>query len=82
MEADSAAAGQEVSVENRFGFLRTHPTSEFRQKTLEKDMPKALKIWRDHFPRRPSQAGQEQGMPAEKKGRELPKETVQAASLE
>lgn len=48
VEDDAAAMGQGISVENRFSLLRTHPTSDVRQKALSKDMEGALKIWRDH----------------------------------
>ncbi|WWC94761.1 hypothetical protein V866_001610 [Kwoniella sp. B9012] len=53
VEADAIAAGQAIKVENKFAMLRTHPTSEARQEALAKDMPNALKIWRDHLPKRP-----------------------------
>ncbi|WWC91647.1 uncharacterized protein L201_006593 [Kwoniella dendrophila CBS 6074] len=56
VEADAEAAGQAVKVENKFAMLRTHPTSEARQEALAKDMPAALKIWRDHIPKRPIQS--------------------------
>lgn len=32
VEDDAAAMGQGISVENRFSLLRTHPTSDVRQK--------------------------------------------------
>ncbi|WWC64647.1 uncharacterized protein I303_107258 [Kwoniella dejecticola CBS 10117] len=54
VEADAEAAGQAIKVENKFAMLRTHPTSEARQEALAKDMPAALKIWRDHIPKRPA----------------------------
>ncbi|WVW86100.1 hypothetical protein I302_108139 [Kwoniella bestiolae CBS 10118] len=54
VEADAEAAGQAIKVENKFAMLRTHPTSEARQEALAKDMPSALKIWREHLPKRPA----------------------------
>ena len=56
VEADSAQAGHPVGMENKFALLRTHPTSEARQRALEKDMPGAMKLWREHLPRRPAPA--------------------------
>ncbi|WVR07731.1 hypothetical protein IAU60_004774 [Kwoniella sp. DSM 27419] len=55
VEADSMSRGQAVPVENKFAMLRTHPTSEERMAALQKDMPNALKTWRDHRPKRASQ---------------------------
>ena len=52
VEEDAAAAGQAVSVENRFALLRTHPTSEVRSKALEKDMESAMRLWREKMPTR------------------------------
>ena len=52
VEADAAQAGQSISIENRFALLRTHPTSEVRQKALEADMPGAVKLWRERLPKR------------------------------
>jgi predicted Zn-dependent protease len=54
VELDAAQSGHPVSAENRFGFLRTHPTSEARMAALDKDMEKAMKVWKDHSPRRPT----------------------------
>lgn len=34
VEADGLAAGQTVSVENRFALLRTHPPSDVRQEVF------------------------------------------------
>jgi hypothetical protein len=48
VEADAAAAGQPISVENRFAFLRTHPTSGVRQRAIEDDLPKAINIWQEY----------------------------------
>ncbi|KAK8853164.1 hypothetical protein IAR55_003865 [Kwoniella newhampshirensis] len=47
VEIDAAASGHPVSVENRFALLRTHPTSEARLQALEKDMPDAMKRWKE-----------------------------------
>ena len=52
VEADAAQAGHPVSVEEKFALLRTHPTSEARHRALEGDMPGAMKLWREHLPRR------------------------------
>lgn len=60
VEADAAQSGQTVSVENKFSLLRTHPTSEARQRALEGDMPEAMKLWRAHQPRPQKPAGQVQ----------------------
>ncbi|KAK4685829.1 hypothetical protein P7C73_g4310, partial [Tremellales sp. Uapishka_1] len=46
VEEDAVRAGQTVSIENRFALLRTHPTSEVRQKAIVKDLPEALKLWK------------------------------------
>ncbi len=52
VETDAARTSQPVSVENKFAMLRTHPTSEARHRALEEDMPGAMKLWRQHLPRR------------------------------
>lgn len=52
VEADAARAGKGVSVEQRLGFLRTHPTSEERLGALKKDMEGAMRTWREHVPQR------------------------------
>lgn len=51
VEADAAAAGQSPTVEDRFALLRTHPTSEERQRALEKDIDGAMRLWREHAPK-------------------------------
>jgi predicted Zn-dependent protease len=51
VEADAAAAGQPVSVADRFALLRTHPASIERQKALELDMPGAMELWRESMPK-------------------------------
>lgn len=48
VEADNAAKGQ-TSIENRFALLRTHPTSDERHAALEKDMQRAVGIWKEHM---------------------------------
>lgn len=48
VEEDAVSLGKSVNAENKFGFLRTHPTSDDRLEALEKDMPGAMRLWRDH----------------------------------
>ncbi|KAL7418463.1 hypothetical protein Q5752_006921 [Cryptotrichosporon argae] len=48
VEADAAAAGQPITVENRFALLRTHPTSQGRQHAINELLPKAMAIFREH----------------------------------
>ncbi|KAJ9114480.1 hypothetical protein QFC20_001353 [Naganishia adeliensis] len=43
VEADAAASGTPVSIEDSLSFLHTHPTSQVRQQHL----PSAMKIWKD-----------------------------------
>ncbi|TYJ51389.1 hypothetical protein B9479_008039 [Cryptococcus floricola] len=49
VEQDAVASGQMGSVENRFSMLRTHPTSDVRHEALEKDMPGAMKLYREYL---------------------------------
>jgi predicted Zn-dependent protease len=66
VEADAVNLGQSVNAQNKFGFLRTHPTSEERLKALDKDMEGAMKTWREHRPKRPGQgAAAGKGVPVE-----------------
>ena len=51
VEADAEASGQS-NVENKIALLRTHPTSEARYQALEGDMPGAMRLWREHMPKR------------------------------
>jgi predicted Zn-dependent protease len=52
VEEDAVNLGKSVNAENKFGFLRTHPTSDERLQALEKDMPGAMRLWRSHLPER------------------------------
>ena len=52
VEQDAEMAGQSTNIENKFALLRTHPTSEDRQKALQKDLDGAMKLWREHMPKR------------------------------
>ena len=52
VEDDAVSLGKSVNAENKFGFLRTHPTSDERRSALEKDMPGAMRLWKDHLPER------------------------------
>jgi hypothetical protein len=71
VEADAAAAGKAVSVENKFAMLRTHPTSVERQIALEKDMPGAMRLWREHLPKRPKTVPHERPKPVEEEAKEV-----------
>ena len=53
VEQDAEMSGQSTSIENKFAILRTHPTSEDRHKALEKDLDKAMRLWRQHMPKLP-----------------------------
>ncbi|ORY33497.1 peptidase family M48-domain-containing protein [Naematelia encephala] len=46
VEADAAAAGQPISIQDRLTFLRTHPTSETRHQALQGDLDGAMRLWR------------------------------------
>lgn len=61
VEDDAVTLGKSVNAENKFGFLRTHPTSDERLGALEKDMPGAMRTWREHLPRRIREAEQAKG---------------------
>jgi predicted Zn-dependent protease len=52
VEEDAAAAGKVPGIEDRLAILRTHPTSSERQEALEKDMPRAMKVWKERLPKR------------------------------
>ncbi|ORX40643.1 peptidase family M48-domain-containing protein [Kockovaella imperatae] len=51
VEEDMEMAGQKTTMENRFALLRTHPTSDDRQKALQKDLDGAMKLWRERLPK-------------------------------
>lgn len=53
VEEDAVSLGKSVNAENKFGFLRTHPTSEERMESLQGDMKGAMRLWKEHAPRRP-----------------------------
>lgn len=59
VEEDALNAGQAISIENRFALLRTHPTSDVRQEALEKDLNKAMRLFREHAPKRREQVKKE-----------------------
>ncbi|KAJ9114727.1 hypothetical protein QFC22_005603 [Naganishia vaughanmartiniae] len=52
VEADAAAQGRPVSIEDRLSFLQTHPTSQVRQEALAQLMPNAMKIYKESQARR------------------------------
>ncbi|WVQ74175.1 hypothetical protein IAR50_003769 [Cryptococcus sp. DSM 104548] len=54
VEEDAVAQGQTVSLEDNFTMLRTHPTSDVRHEALEKDMPGAMKVYREYMKTRDS----------------------------
>lgn len=66
VEADALAAGQTVSMENRFALLRTHPTSVARQAALSKEMDKALEVWKEYSRKRMERPSAPQGIADEK----------------
>lgn len=79
VEEDAMNAGQAISIENRFALLRTHPTSDVRQNALEKDLDKAMRLFKEHAPRRREQVRKEMisiGQIQEKKS-EARKEVVE-----
>lgn len=47
VESDAAAAGQPISLGERFEFLQTHPNNAQRQKHIERLLPRATEIWRE-----------------------------------
>ena len=47
VEADAAAAGQPISLGEKFALLQTHPNSGQRQRHIEKLLPRALEIYKD-----------------------------------
>ncbi|KAJ9117118.1 hypothetical protein QFC24_006577 [Naganishia onofrii] len=52
VEADAAAQGRPVSIEDRLSFLQTHPTSQVRQEALARLLPNAMKIYKESQARR------------------------------
>ncbi|ODN99000.1 hypothetical protein I350_07152 [Cryptococcus amylolentus CBS 6273] len=66
VEEDAAASGQMGSMENRFSMLRTHPTSDVRHEALEKDMPGAMKVYRE-FLKKNGLVRVKEGVPEQKK---------------
>ena len=60
VEQDAVTHGQSISIENRFALLRTHPTSEDRLSALQKDLGGAMRLWREHAPKRKEQVKREQ----------------------
>lgn len=56
VEADAVRLGQAITVENKFAILRTHPTSDERHRALEKDMPSAMRIWKERWPKKAERA--------------------------
>ena len=47
VESDAAAAGQPISLGEKFEFLQTHPNNGQRQRHIERLLPRALDIWRE-----------------------------------
>ncbi|KAJ9095689.1 hypothetical protein QFC21_005561 [Naganishia friedmannii] len=52
VEADAAAQGCPVSIEDSLSFLQTHPTSQVRQEALAQLLPNAMKIYKESQARR------------------------------
>lgn len=47
VEADAAAAGQPISIGEKFELLQTHPNSGQRQRHIEKLLPRALELYKE-----------------------------------
>lgn len=76
VEEDAISQGQAISIENRFALLRTHPTSDVRQRALEKDLDKAMRLFREHAPRRREQVRKEMEKNGQVREAEAEKSTV------
>lgn len=64
VEEDATAAGQKAPLSDRVSFMRTHPTSETRHESLERDLASAMRLWKQNWPEKAESAAKAPAPPS------------------